>query len=275
MKVAVISDVHGNVPALTAVLADIERFAPDHIVVNGDVVSRGPRSAEVLDRLAAGAAAGPAQWHFTRGNHEDYVAAHLEGSSPDPIAFELRRLSYWTYQQIGDTAARQIAAWPLTVELPEGVRVAHASMVRNDKGIYVESTDDEVRTLMAPAPAVFVIGHTHRPFVRTVDDTLVANGGSVGTPFDGDVRASYVQLEGGPEWRAKLIRVPYDREAAERAFHASGCLDEAGAITRIVFQEWKTATPLTRGWFDRYHDAVKAGSISIEASVDRYLESVG
>ncbi len=276
MKVALISDIHGNVPALLAVLDDVERFGPDHVVVNGDTVSRGPVSSTCLEILSERATAGRYQWHFVRGNHEDYVARHL-GRPPDleDIRFELARLSYWTFRQIGSAWAEQIQAWTLTVELPEGFRATHASMIRNDDGIYVRTPDFMARRKMAPAPSLFATAHTHRPFVRRVDQTLVVNSGSVGVPFDGDVRASYARswwLNG--EWSAEIVRVDYDREQAEREYHESGCLTESGTLTRIIFEEWKRARPTIRTWLRRYLAAVIAGQIEIEVAVDDYLAQI-
>lgn len=275
MKVAVISDIHGNVPALGTVLEHLERFGPDYVVVNGDTVSRGPRSDECLRLLAAAVGRTDAQWAFTRGNHEDYVVAHQSGSAVDPMVFELRRLSYWTYQQLGPDQTQHIAAWPLIVELPDGLRITHGSMGRNDQGIYPHTTDEEVRAQIAPAPAVFATAHTHVPWIRPVDETLVVNSGSVGMPFDGDRRASYLQLALGPSgWTAEVIRLVYDYEAAERDYVDSGCLDESGALTRLIFREWKTATPLTRAWFREYYHKVLDLEITLDEAVDRYLASV-
>ena len=277
MRVALISDIHGNVPALVRVLEDLRAFAPDHVVVNGDVVSRGPLTAPCLNLLTEAAESGLAEWHFCRGNHEDYVARHVgELFDVDDLVSQVRRLSYWTYQQIGESSAKRLAEWPLSIEIEGGLVATHASIGKNDRGVYAGDTDDDILTRIGPAPAVFATAHTHVPFIRQVGPTLVVNSGSVGSPFDGDRRASYARLERRDGvWRAEIVRLDYDRVAAQRNFLDSGCLDESGPLTRVIFQEWKDAAPLIRTWFRRYQAAVLAGSLDLDASVDQYLAEVG
>ena len=262
----------GNRPALLRVLDDLERFAPDHVIVNGDVVSRGPSTQSCLGLLDEGAR-GPAQWQFVRGNHEDYVASHVGAEPPtDPLKYQIGRLSRWTSRQIGDARSSAVGRWPFVVELDGGLRATHASMARNDRGIYKESDDAEIRTQIAPPPAVFATAHTHVPFVRRVDDTLVVNSGSVGTPFDGDVRASYVRLvRQRSGWRADVVRLGYDRDAAARDYETSGCLSDSGPFTRLIFQEWKMATPFTRQWFERFLAPVEGGRMTVEDAVEQFL----
>ena len=274
MKVALISDIHGNVPALMRVLEDLDTFAPDRVVVNGDVVSRGPLSAPCLDLLSK-AAIGRGEWSFCRGNHEDYVAERIGQSMGDDVRSRMFRLSHWTCRQIGEEAAGRLREWPLSVELEGGVVATHASIGQNDRGVYQGDDDADILRRIGPPPAVFATAHTHVPFIRRVGPTLVVNSGSVGSPFDGDTRASYARLEQrGGVWHAEIVRLDYDRGAAERNFADSGCLSESGPLTRVIFQEWKGGTPLIRTWFRRYHRAVLAGEVDLDDAVDRYLASV-
>lgn len=269
MKVALLSDIHGNVPALDAVLDDVAGFAPDVVVVNGDVVSRGPRSKDALQRLAEADPEG--RILYTRGNHEDYVVEHRT-PRPRDVRFEIHRLSFWTYTQIGPDWVERIAAWPFSAEGPEGLRVAHASMRGNQDGIFPFMDDDDVRARIAPPPVVFGCGHVHWPFVREVDDTLVVNSGAVGSPADGDVRASYARLEHRADgWHAEVVRVPYDRAAAAQAFEDTGFLADSGAVSRVIHAEWSRAEPMVGRWFGKYARAVQAGEIGLEAAVDTFL----
>ena len=275
MKVALLSDIHGNVPALRTVVEDIERFAPDHVIMNGDVVSRGPLSAPCL-ALLDGYRQGAAQWHFTRGNHEDYVSSHVGRPPTYDRRFEIQRLSYWTYQQVGADRAAALKQWPAVVELDGGLRATHAAMASNEQGVYADSADEVIRAQIAPPPRVFATGHIHVPYVRQVDETMVVNSGSVGTPFDGDLRASYARLALHDDgWRAEIVRLAYDRDATERDFRESGCLSDTGALTRIIFREWKFGRPMTRTYLRRYNAAILAGEITAEVAVDRFLAEEG
>lgn len=268
VRIALVSDVHGNVPALEEVLDDVDRWRPDRVIVNGDVVSRGPSSDAALERVLE--AADPERWWFVRGNHEDYVLEHLE-PRPHDVVFEINRLSHWTFEQLGPLAA-QLADWPLTLEMQDGLRFTHASMKSNRDGIFPFSDDETVRRQIAPPPVLFGCSHVHWPYVRTVDGTLVVNSGSVGSPVDGDVRASYARIEPAQDgWRAEIVRLEYDREAQARAWRDSGCLEASGPVTRLVHHEWARAFPTVGRWFQAYAEPVRRGEIELAEAVDTFL----
>jgi predicted phosphodiesterase len=275
MKLAILSDIHGNLPALHAVAEHIDAWRPDHVIVNGDIVNRGPCSPPCLrfvqDRQRA------RNWQALRGNHEDHV---LEHTRPDAVRngpqFEINRMSFWTYEQLNG-AVEALAALPnvCTLHAPDGsmVRVTHASMRNNRDGIYISTTDNVLRQQIAPAPAVFCSAHTHYPLIRCIDDTLVVNVGSAGSPNDGDPRASYAQLTWRRgQWRAEIMRLEYDREQTERDFQTSGFLDDAGAIARVMHFEWRFAQPFFPFWIYQYQARVLAGEIDLETAVDAFLE---
>lgn len=279
MKIAILSDVHGNYPALETVAADVARWQPDVTVVNGDVVNRGPLSRRcwtfVQDR----------GWLLVGGNHEAFVAAWDSPQRPwQGRRFDIHRTSFWTYRQL-DGAAADLADLPSTLSLrgPDGneVRLTHGSTHGNRDGIYPETTPADIRQKIAPAPAVFCTAHTHRPFVRRLDDArrvggaLVINSGSVGASFDGDPRACYVRLTWrAGSWRAELVRLRYDRVQMARDFWTSGFLEEGGPLVHIFYHEWRDARPLVNRWSRRYESAVLEGKIALEASVSAFLAAV-
>jgi len=104
----------------------------------------------------------------------------------------------------------------------------------------------------------------------------IINVGSVGSPFDGDTRASYGRLEyRNSGWHTEIVRLAYDRSATEREFRDSGFLDQGGGLARIIFHEWKRAEMLIRFWSKQYQEAVLAGEIGLEESVDTFLAGIG
>jgi predicted phosphodiesterase len=270
-RFAVISDIHNNAHALAAVIDDLARVRPDAVVVAGDFINRGAQPREVLGLLEAQG------WPLLRGNHEDYVLAQrLPDVAANPIEASIMLPSRWTAQQVGDRLDA-IAKLPLTLRLaaPDGspVLVAHASPRHNRDGVYHFTTDDELRAMLAPEPPpLFCCGHTHHPLLRRVDGTLVVNAGAVGLPFNGDPRAQYalVHWEHGT-WRPELRAVPYDREAALRAFETSGFLEHGGPLAQIIRQELRTALPELGPWVGLFAEQVRAGHISLAQSVQRYL----
>ena len=274
MKLAVLSDIHGNLPALHSVAQHIDAWQPDHVVVNGDIVNRGPCSTACLRFVQERQRS--CSWQVVRGNHEDYVLEHAQpGVVRSGIQFEINYISYWTYQRLnGEIAA--LSALPDWLSLRaldrSEARMAHGSMRNNRDGVYVNTSDDVLRQQIAPAPAVFCTAHTHYPLIRRSDDTLVVNSGSVGSPSDGDPRASYAQVTWRRgQWRAQIVRLEYDREQAGRDFTTSGFLDHAGAIAHLIHFEWRFAQPFFPLWMYQYQAHVLAGEIELEESVRAFM----
>ena len=271
MKIAILSDIHGNLPALETSSEHIEKWQPDLVVVAGDIVNRGPSSAEclhfVMDKKQTAA------WHIIHGNHEGYI---LERHANPKEQTQFTQLSYWTYQQLKSQIA-DISQLPLHLNFvaPDAsqIRITHASMRGDRDGIYPEATDEDICQQIAPAPAVFCTAHIHRPFCRPVNGTLIVNAGSVGSPCDGDVRASYAQVEwGNGRYQANIIRLDYDREQAKRDYITSGYFDEVGPFGRIIYEEWLTAQYRVYPWFAQYWDAIKNNEIDMETAVSQFLD---
>ncbi len=276
MKLAILSDIHGNWPALEAVTADIDAWRPDLIVVNGDVVNSGPSNAVCWRHVRQRAAADG--WIVLRGNHEEYVTEWAAPDMPrEGVAHDLIRLSEWTYRQLGgDVAGLAVLPDRWSWVAPDGslLAVMHASLLGSRAGIYPFTTDDEVQRKMVRGAAVFVTAHTHIPHRRRVDGTEVLNIGSVGVPGDGDGRASYGRLvwdrRGG--WQIGIARVDYDRAAAERDYFASGFLAEAGPEAELDLVQFRAARDARTRWRAVYGDRVRGGEMSLADSVRRFLD---
>jgi putative phosphoesterase len=212
MRVAALYDIHGNVPALEAVLEEIRAVGVDLIVVGGDVLP-GPMPTETLDRLLNLEI--PVQ--FIRGNGEAAVLAQLAGIESRTLPEQAREAIGWTAQQLSPERRRVIASWPATFRLPvQGlgeVLFCHATP-RNDTEIFTRMTPEE-RLLPVFEGIDFplvVCGHTHMQFDRSVGKIRVVNAGSVGMPF-GVPGADWLLL--GPD--VQLQHTAYDlTRAADR-----------------------------------------------------------
>jgi putative phosphoesterase len=276
MKLAVLSDIHSNLVALQAVTYHIESWGADVVVVAGDLVNRGPRPAECLRFVQEKQHS--CGWQVILGNHEEYVIKHAKSGEPrSGPQFDVRRVSYWTYKQLGDdVSALEAMAFSHSLHAPDSgeVRLTHASMRSTRDGIYTNTTDEELRQQMgAPPPALFCVGHTHMPLVRRTKSTLVVNAGAAGLPFDGDVRASYAQLTWhSNRWEAAIVRVGYDVEQAERDFADSGFLEQGGPLAQLVLTELHTARSQLYQWAARYEGPVLAGKLTMEESVQQFIE---
>lgn len=273
MKIAILSDIHGNVPALTAVLEDIARWHPDRIVVNGDLVSRGPYSLECLRLLQD---AFP-QADYLTGNHETYVLRCAdEPADPDSPTLEIDRFAEWALRQLGG-ALDEIRHWGDHLDLTDleqgaSVHITHGSRLGNRDGISPRTQDEELPAKLGTPRDLFVGSHTHKPLHRRFNGMLVVNTGSVGQPLDDDPRAAYGRfaLHDG-RWQAEIARVAYDRAQAQRDFIDSGFLAEAGPMARLIYLELQSARAHVGPWRNRYLDAVKTRQMSVAESVDAYL----
>jgi putative phosphoesterase len=211
MRIAALYDIHGNLPALEAVLRDVRDAGVDHIVVGGDVLP-GPMPRESLACLDALDL--PVQ--FIRGNGDREVIAPT-GAVPEIYRESVR----WNAEQIRPEDTRMLAAWPLTLRLPiDGigeVLFCHATP-RNDTEIFTRQTPDEplLPIFGGLGVALAVCGHTHMQFDRTIGAVRVVNAGSVGMPF-GDPGAYWLLLGPGVELR----RTSYDLAAAAERIRAT------------------------------------------------------
>lgn len=275
MKIAILSDIHGNWPALEAAATDIDAWQPDMVVVNGDVVNDGPSNVACWRYVTRRRQEDG--WRVLRGNHEEYVAEWRDPATPRRgPAYELIRVSRWTYEQFNgdvDALADLPESWDWTA--PDGSKLVamHGTLLGNRAGIYPFTTDEAIRQRVDTTAAVFVTAHTHVPHVRQLDRTLVVNVGSVGIPGDGDGRAAYGRLTWRPEqgWRAAIRRVAYDRAAAERDYFTSGFIDGVGPEAELSLVQFRMAADVRTRWAANYRDRILRGELTVAESVDQWL----
>jgi predicted phosphodiesterase len=202
--IALLYDVHGNLPALEAVIADAGEV--DEWVIGGDVALFGPWPAETVARLRELPAA-----HWLRGNGERWVAA--PGQAPDdPVvqgAIAAGR------EALGPQVVAELGALPESISLSEGTRCWHGSPVSDVRSFLPEPADDEAELLAGVTDRRLIFGHTHLPFARHAGEVELVNPGSVGMPLDGDQRAAYALLD--HDGRVEHRRVAYDHAASADA----------------------------------------------------------
>lgn len=218
MQVAALYDIHGNLPALDAVLADVARAAPDAVVIGGDV-SGGPMPADVLDRLTTLIV--PVYW--VRGNGDrEMVSAYDAGS--DPPAGGTPDLTEWAARALERRHRDLLASFPPTVVLDiDGLGptcFCHGTP-ESDEGLLTRDTPDaELLAALAGGPERTVVGgHVHQRFDRRAGDRRMVNPGSVGLPYEGTAGAFWALF--GPD--VELQRTDYDVASAVIAMRATGC----------------------------------------------------
>jgi putative phosphoesterase len=211
MRIAIISDIHGNLTALDAVLADLRRQKPDLILHGGDIPYGGSNPCEVIDCLVHEG------WPGVFGNTDEMLwnaqaRAGLEASAP-----KLKPLFRVLFDECGPATLAMIGesrlSWlrQLPLELRHGsLALMHAGPGNPWRAPMDTADDIELEnTYKDLQSAMVVYCHIHRPFIRQVGTMTVCNTGSVGSPYDGDPRASYLLItDDNPEIR----RVEYDVE---------------------------------------------------------------
>ena len=230
MKLALISDIHANLEALEAVLADVARAGADRVACLGDIVGYGSDPCACLDRVRdLGAVA------IVQGNHDAYVADDRDVLGFNPLAIEATR---WTRRQLGDERRAWLASLPFEASISPDVVLVHASRPDPEAWSYVRFSDDAAETLQQQTETLCCYGHTHTPIafalvsgeVRELDrseydlasgDRWLINVGSVGQPRDGDWRAAWSMLDTA-EWTLTRHRVEYDVETCMRKIIDAG-----------------------------------------------------
>jgi putative phosphoesterase len=217
MKIAALYDIHGNLPALEAVLKEIDQTHPDLILVGGDIVS-GPMPRATLERLLSLGN----KVRFIRGNADREVVAAFDGLPLDPnLPEEVREVTIWTTKQLELSHRDFLAGQPeqvvIGVDSLLDVLFCHASP-RSDEEILTGATPEArlSEILAGVKQNIVVCGHTHMQFDRAINGVRIVNAGSVGMPY-GEAGAYWLLL--GPE--VVLRRTLYDLEQAAELIRAS------------------------------------------------------
>jgi putative phosphoesterase len=224
VRIAIVSDIHGNLTAFDAVIADIERRAPDLVLHGGDLVLMGPQPAEVIDRVRE------LGWAGVVGNTDEVLWNPEARSRQETLAPKLAPLLGLIFQEYAPATSHLLGAERIAwlEGLPAQQRTGDLVLVHAAPGDLwrapmPDSSERELRDVYGPLGcSAAVYGHIHRPYMRELDELTVANSGSVGMSWDGDPRASYLLLEDG---HPSVVRVPYDLEREARLLLEGGYPD--------------------------------------------------
>lgn len=235
MRVAILSDLHGNAVALDAILEDVDALGGvDRIVAAGDLCMDGPRPKKVLRRLREIGA------HVVRGNTDRMIA--LEDTSRSDA--EDRDAIMWQRGALGQDWVAWLGAAPLFLTIgdgADGLYVTHATIRSDEEHVWPDAGDEQLEAIVeGVAQRTLVFGHLHVPYVRTWRDRTFVNVASAGLPKDGDARAHYAvftQRAGG--WSIRSRRVPFDVDRVERQLRGSGMPDVDDRITTLRRHRYK------------------------------------
>ena len=234
MRLAVISDIHGNLEALKKVLADIEKRGVDTICCAGDIVGYGPFPNEVIQLLRE------RKIPSVMGNYDDTIGNSRLICGCDYKDEEAALIGafsvQWTSENVTAENKLYLKQLPFGIDMGTenaGIRIVHGSPRKLNEYLYESLADKEVNSILMECTAdILVCGHTHIPFTRLVGGKLLVNAGSVGKPKHGDPRASYTVIEVNGNSRAEIIFVEYDAASTAKAMAERGMPEGLIAIIR-------------------------------------------
>ncbi len=215
MRLAVLSDVHGNLAALEAVLRDMAARGVDGAVHLGDLVGWGADARAVVERVHAEGVPGVAgNWDLAVlcPDPDEAWTRFLAGVAPEAARPVLGR----TREELGESHRECLRGFPAQMRIQEGalsLLLAHGSPDSPTEGLSEQTPEARLRELLDRTGVdILLVGHTHRPLARKVGGGLLLNPGSVGRPADGDPRASYLVLDTEGELTIQAVRVEFGVE---------------------------------------------------------------
>ncbi|MHB8501118.1 MAG: metallophosphoesterase family protein [Candidatus Acidiferrales bacterium] len=241
MRIAILSDIHGNRTAFEAVLADLQQISPDLILHGGDLAASGANPVEIVDRIR------DFGWQGVVGNTDEMLfrPESLEefanqSSAPPSVWTAIRQMAAATRTILGEERIAWLEGLA-RVQLQGPMALVHASPESLWRAPTAEASDAELESVYGPlGQLIAVYAHIHRPYIRSVPSPqirarLVANTGSLSLSYDGDPRASYLLLDGP---NPRIRRVEYDIERELKNLATSG-LPHADWIAKSL----RTASP--------------------------------
>jgi putative phosphoesterase len=222
LRTAILSDIHGNLTAFEAVLAHIKQASPDLVLHGGDLADPGSSPIEIVDRIRH------LGWHGVMGNTDEMLVRPdsledfaSQSSAPPALWTAIREIASATRSALGEERLAWLRGQPL-VRTQDAFALVHATPESCWRAPADKATDAEIETIYGPLDRpIVVFGHTHHPSIRQIDGhpRLLINTGSVGLPYDGDPRASYLLFERNSP---SIQRVEYYLEKELKALSACG-----------------------------------------------------
>lgn len=220
MRVAILADIHGNLPACEAVLQDIARMSPDYVVAAGDLALRGGHPRETVQLLVDRCDA------LLMGNTDCYIAGNYLGGAYRDRDHWKSELLAWTRDQLGSELVGRLGALPFSVRYSprrgHDLFVCHANPKNLEDSLEPTMDDNALRRFVNGLDAAaLAFGHLHFPYRRRLGRLLIADVASAGIPRDGDLRPAYGVFTWTPKgWRVQIRRVRYPVKRATEALHA-------------------------------------------------------
>jgi putative phosphoesterase len=215
VRVAIVSDIHGNRTAFEAVLADLRKTSPDLVLHGGDLADSGSSPTEIVDCIRSlgwnGVLGNTDEMHSRPESLEEFAR---QSSAPPSVWAAVREMATATHAMLGEERVAWLSTLP-RVLYQESIALVHASPGTTWRAPGPEASDEELKTAYGSLDrSIVVYGHIHRSFIRSIchfrmEEMLVVNTGSVSLSYDGDARAAYLLID---DSKPMIRRVEYDLE---------------------------------------------------------------
>jgi predicted phosphodiesterase len=267
VRIAVITDIHGNRQALEAIIEDLEHQDVDQVVVAGDTVRMLPDSRCCWQMVQA------LTKNVLKGNHEFLTHDFQDLLAKDTVYSSDRFASLRAcVAQFSSDDLDQMRALPITLRYPD-LLLTHATPRNVFESITEETTPEQLREMFADSSEpVIVRGHNHVWLEQRFDGRTVTTLGSAGIPLDGDVRTRYGILTRTKTWTLEERFLDYDHAGLLMQLD-DDYLESHGGLGLIIRHEITTARTHVFKFFDQYLAAVDAGELSLWDAAKQYLES--
>lgn len=269
MRLAVLADIHGNLPAFEAALKHVSEQKVDQIILAGDIINGSPDSKACWDLAFS------LDCPILRGNHERY-AAHFGTPKASPLwSMEQFAPLQWTVGQLSEQDRHCRERLPLHMRLPEApdLFIVHATERDDHDTVASHTPEQALRSMFPMAQESYIIrAHNHCAQVCVWERGFIVTSGSVGLPLDGNPTAQYLLLDQEKKgWKIQHQSVPYLLDETICHFHDTGYLSATGPMGHLYFREVVTASHQIVPFLRLYAQWSKQGDISLSKAVDRFL----
>jgi predicted phosphodiesterase len=231
MRIAIVSDIHGNRTAFEAVLEDLKQTSPDLVLHGGDLADAGASPKEIVDCIR------DLGWPGVVGNTDEMLSMPetlerfaKQTPSMQPLLPAIREMAKASREALGEERLAWLRVLP-RIQTHGPVALVHASLESPWRSPMPEASDAELESVYSPLGQPFAVyGHVHRSFIRNLSGITVINTGSVSLSYDGDRRASYLLLDGA---QPSIRRVEYDVDRELKALADRG-LPHSGWVAKIL-----------------------------------------
>ncbi|PJI09014.1 MULTISPECIES: metallophosphoesterase family protein [Clostridium] len=262
MKIAVLSDIHGNLTALNAVLKDIKKLGINKFIIAGDHIIDCPNPNEVLEKIKTLDA------YIIKGNREEYLLDYYKGKHDEWNKYKQMGAILYTYNIISEDNMKYIDGLPeqLRISLPQmdDIRVVHGSPYRINEELFPDKHLERLeKTLKNLKEQVLICGHTHYAWSKEINNKLIVNPGSVGVPFNENKSAEYAVLTwSGAKWKVSHHQVKYDLKELQQLFLENKLFEKCQAWSRLTLQSIKEGRNVTIEFIRYAYKLAQNGGVS-------------